>query len=99
MADFIIKKLLYDLSSHAGLAFVGKYLKRVNVNALIDAMFPVRSAKSEILKSYWAWVRVTRPLRCLSVITLNCALRCDAVPSKLLPSLKSIESVGNKRQE
>jgi hypothetical protein len=34
MTDFIIKKLPYDLSSHAGLAFVGKYLKRVNVNAL-----------------------------------------------------------------
>ena len=56
MTDFIIKKLPYDLSSHAGLAFVGKYLKRVNVNALIDPIFPVRSgvANSEILKSYLA---------------------------------------------
>ena len=27
MTDFIIKKLPYDLSSHAGLAFIGKYLK------------------------------------------------------------------------
>jgi hypothetical protein len=32
------KKLPYDLSFHAGLAFVGKYLKRVNVNPLIDPM-------------------------------------------------------------
>ena len=35
MTDFIIKKLPYDLSSHAGLAFVGKYLKRININSLI----------------------------------------------------------------
>jgi Transposase DDE domain group 1 len=56
MTDFIIKKLPYDLSSHAGLAFIGKYLKRVNVNALIDPKFPVRSgvANSDILKSYLA---------------------------------------------
>lgn len=56
MTDFIIKKLPYDLSSHAGLAFIGKYLRRANVNALIDPKFPVRSgvANSEILKSYLA---------------------------------------------
>ena len=56
MTDFVIKKLPYDLSSHAGLAFIGKYLKRVNVNALIDPKFPVRSgvANSEILKSHLA---------------------------------------------
>jgi hypothetical protein len=56
MTDFIIKKLPYDLSSHAGLAFIGKYLKRANVNALIDPKFPVRSGvtNSEILKSYLA---------------------------------------------
>ena len=56
MTDLIIKKLPYDLSSHAGLAFVGKYLKRINLNALVDPAFPVRSgvANSEILKSYLA---------------------------------------------
>ena len=44
------------LSSHAGLAFIGKYLKRVNVNALVDPLFPVRSgaSNSDILKSYLA---------------------------------------------
>ena len=54
MTDFIIKKLPYDLSSHAGLAFVGKYLKRININSLVDPAFPVRSgvANSDILKSY-----------------------------------------------
>ena len=54
MTDFIIKKLPYDLSSHAGLAFVGKYLSRININALIDPAFPVRSgvANSDIVKSY-----------------------------------------------
>ena len=53
MTDFIIKKLPYDHTSHAGLAFIGKYLKRVNVNASIDPKFPVRSgaANSDVLKS------------------------------------------------
>ena len=38
----------------AGLAFVGKYLKHININSLIDSAFPVRSgvANSDILKSY-----------------------------------------------
>ena len=54
MTDFLIKRLPYDLSSHAGLAFIGKYLKRININALIDPAFPVRSgiANSDVLKSY-----------------------------------------------
>ena len=54
MTDFLIKRLPYDLSSHAGLAFIGKYLKRININGLIDPAFPVRSgiANSDILKSY-----------------------------------------------
>lgn len=43
MTDFIIKKLPYDLSAHTGLAFVGKYLKRINVNALINPKSPVRA--------------------------------------------------------
>lgn len=56
MTDFIIKKLPYDLSSHAGLALVGKHLKRININALVDPAFAVRSgvANSDILKSYLA---------------------------------------------
>ena len=56
MTDFLIKRLPYDLSSHAGLAFIGKYLQRINVNALIDPAFPVRSgiANSDIVKSYLA---------------------------------------------
>ena len=56
MTDFIIKKLPYDLSSHAGLAFVGKYLKQINFNSLIDSAFPVRSGNttSDIVKSYLA---------------------------------------------
>ena len=54
MTDFIVKKLPYDLSSHAGLALVGQYLKRINVPALIDPAYPVRSgvANSDLLKSY-----------------------------------------------
>jgi hypothetical protein len=54
MTDFLIKRLPYDLSSHAGLALIGQYLKRINLNALIDPAFPVRSgiANSCIVKSY-----------------------------------------------
>ena len=56
MTDFIIKKLPYNLSSNAGLALVGKYLKSIKLGALVDAQFPVRSgvANSDILKSYLA---------------------------------------------
>ncbi|MFT4991130.1 MAG: hypothetical protein ACI9LD_000312 [Polaromonas sp.] len=56
MTDFVAEKLPCDLSPDAGLALIGKYLKRVNVNALVDPTFPVRSgvASSEILKSYLA---------------------------------------------
>lgn len=54
MTDFVIKQLPYDLSNQAGLALIGKHLKRININALIDPAFPVRSgiANSDILKSY-----------------------------------------------
>jgi hypothetical protein len=54
MTDFIIKKLPYDLSSSAGLALIGQYLKRINLNALVDPAFPVRSgiANSDIVRSY-----------------------------------------------
>ena len=56
MTRFIIKKLPYDLSSHAGLALVGQYFKSINLNALVDPAFAVRSgvANSCILKSYLA---------------------------------------------
>jgi len=56
MTDFVVKKLPYDLSSHAGLALIEKYLKRFNIKSLIDPAFPVRSAvaNSAILKIYLA---------------------------------------------
>ncbi len=56
MTDFIIKKLPYDLSSNAGLALVGQYLKRINLNALVDPAFPVRSgiSNSDIVRTYLA---------------------------------------------
>ena len=56
MTDFIIKKLPYDLSSHSGLALVGKYLKHMNLPALVDPRFSVRSgcSNSAIIKSYLA---------------------------------------------
>jgi len=54
VTDFSFRRLPYDLSSHAGLAFIGKHLQRININALIDPAFPVRSgiANSDVLKSY-----------------------------------------------
>ena len=54
MTDFIIKQLPYDLSNQAGLALIGKYLNRININSLVDPAFSVRSgiANSDILKSY-----------------------------------------------
>ena len=42
MTRFIIKKLPYDLSSHAGLALVGQYFKSINLNALVDPAFAAR---------------------------------------------------------
>jgi hypothetical protein len=54
MTDFVIKKLPYDLSSHAGLVFIGKYLKSIKIKSLINSAYPVRSgvANNDILKSY-----------------------------------------------
>ena len=54
MTDFIIKKLPYDLSSYAGLAIIGKYLKSIKISTLIDSAYPVRSgvSNSDVLKSY-----------------------------------------------
>jgi len=50
MTDFIIKKLSYDLSSHAGLAFVSKYLKEINFNSLIDPALPGDAIAA---RKYW----------------------------------------------
>ena len=33
MTDFIIKKLPYDLTSNAGLALVGQYVKRLGISS------------------------------------------------------------------
>jgi hypothetical protein len=56
MTDFIIKKLPYDLSSHAGLALIGQYLKSTKLKSLLDCAFPIRAgiANSDVLKSYIA---------------------------------------------
>lgn len=57
MTEFVIKKVPYDLSSQAGLAFVGKYLKRINLNTLVDPALLFRSgvANSEILSLKVTW--------------------------------------------
>jgi len=52
--EFVVKKLPYDLSSHGGLALVGRLFKRINLPAMIDPQYPVRGgiANSDILKCY-----------------------------------------------
>jgi hypothetical protein len=40
MSEFVVKQLTYNLSSQAGLAPIGKYLKRINLSALVDPAFP-----------------------------------------------------------
>lgn len=55
--EFVVKKLPYDLSSHGGLALVGRLFKRINLSAMIDPQYPVRTerggiANSDILKCY-----------------------------------------------
>ncbi len=52
--EFVVKKLPYDLSSHVGLALVGRLFKRINLPAMIDPKYPVRGgiANSDILKCY-----------------------------------------------
>ena len=54
--DFVVKKLPYDLSSHGGLALVGRLFKRINLPAMVDPAYPVRAgiAGSDILKCYLA---------------------------------------------
>ncbi len=54
MSDFLVKQVPYDLSRQAGRALISKYLKRINLNALVDPTFAVRAgiANSDILKSY-----------------------------------------------
>ena len=55
MTDFYIKKLPYDLTSNAGLALAGQYIKRLGVSSSVDRKFPVGIggiANSDILKSY-----------------------------------------------
>jgi hypothetical protein len=55
MTDFLIKKLPYNLTTNAGLAQVGQYMKRLGISAGVDRKFPVGDggiANSDILKSY-----------------------------------------------
>jgi hypothetical protein len=54
VTKFKIKKLSYDLTSHAGLAIVGDFFKSIKLNSLIDSAYPVRSGalNSDVLKSY-----------------------------------------------
>ena len=55
--DFVVKKLPDDLSSHGGLALVGRLFKRINLPALVDPKYPVQAkrggiANSDILTCY-----------------------------------------------
>lgn len=55
--EFVVKKLPYDLSSHGGLALIGRLFKRINLPAMIDPQYPVQTerggiANSDIVKCY-----------------------------------------------
>jgi len=39
MGEFMVKQLSCDLSSQPGLALIGKYLKRINLNAFVEPAF------------------------------------------------------------
>ena len=52
MADFILKQLPYDLSNQAGLALIGKYLKRINLNAL-RSILAFRCVRASPTATYW----------------------------------------------
>ena len=55
MPHFIIKKLPYDLTSNAGLALVGQYIKNLEIGKPFDRQFPIGKggiANSDVLKSY-----------------------------------------------
>jgi hypothetical protein len=49
--DFVVKKLPYDLSSHGGLALVGRLFKRINLPALVDPKYPVQAKRGGIANS------------------------------------------------
>jgi hypothetical protein len=49
--DFVVKKLHYDLSSHGGLALVGRLFKRINLAAMIDPKYPVQTERGGIANS------------------------------------------------
>jgi hypothetical protein len=64
MIDCLIKKLPHNLSSYAGLPFFGKYLKRNDLDAVVDPDFLVCAGVpcSDMLKSYpglRVWERTT----------------------------------------
>ncbi|MDM7950364.1 hypothetical protein [Hydrogenophaga sp.] len=42
--EFVVKKLPYDLSSHGGLALVGRLFKRINLSAMVDPRYPLLSS-------------------------------------------------------
>jgi len=55
MTNFIIKKLLYDLTSNADFSLMGHYMTRLDIGDRVDHKFPVSSngiANSDIIKSH-----------------------------------------------
>ena len=61
--DFVVKKLPDDLSSHGGLALVGRLFKRINLAAMNDPKYPVRGgvANSDIIKCHLGLGSTVRP--------------------------------------
>jgi len=59
MSDFIIKKLPNDPGSHASRAFVGKYLKFIKINSLMDSALPAHAGagNTDVPKTFYVLLR------------------------------------------
>jgi hypothetical protein len=57
LTDLIYQKVCSDIDSNAELAWVGKYINRLETSKRVDRKFPVGMgiANSDILKSYLAF--------------------------------------------
>jgi len=91
MTEFLIKKLPYDLGSQAGLALIGKYFRRININAMVDTAFPIRLDAASNSTIHLRTVRLTlRPVSPWAVVS-------DAWSNLTVPCWQSMSCINSKR--
>ena len=100
--EFVVKKLPYDLSSHGGLALVGRLFKRINLPAMIDPQYPVRGGSvgagaSSLLTAaapgFFSSSESTVMVRSRSTVEARAALCWFDVFSSILPLTGPVASV------